>query len=50
MKAITLTIALAAFGLAGLPVCADDATPKPAPEEATIKTVPVYIIQVSGKG
>ncbi len=50
MKAILLTTALAAFGLAVLPLHADDATAKPLVEEAVAQTTPVYLIHVSGAG
>jgi hypothetical protein len=54
MKATLLTTAtcsMAAFGLAALPLYADNATAtKPVIEAATVKTVSVYILQVSGKG
>lgn len=53
-KATLLTAAscsMAAFGLAALPLCADNATAtKPILEAAAVKTVSVYILQVSGKG
>lgn len=50
MKAILLTTALAAFGLAVLPLHADDAAPIPAVEEAVAQTTPVYLVHVSGAG
>ncbi len=49
----TTTAGLAAFGLAVLPVFADDApaTPvKPAAEAVAANTVSVYLVQISGKG
>ena len=54
MKPTLLTAAtcsMAAFGLAALPLFADNATPtKPILETVAVKTVSVYILQVSGKG
>ena len=50
MKAILLTTALAAFGLAVLPLHADEASPKPAVEKAAVQPTPVYLVQVSGAG
>lgn len=56
MKATILTTAsagLAAFGLAVLPVLADDAPAapvKPAAEAVAANTTTLYIVQVTGKG
>ncbi|BDS09014.1 hypothetical protein NT6N_40540 [Oceaniferula spumae] len=53
MKTTIPITALAAFGLAILPVSADDAATavKPASEQAAaVKKIPVYVLMVSGKG
>jgi hypothetical protein len=50
MKAIILTSALAAFGLAALPLQADNPSSKPAVEKAAAPTALVYLVQVSGAG
>ncbi|MGB0774446.1 MAG: hypothetical protein ACPG32_15890 [Akkermansiaceae bacterium] len=49
---ITLATSVAAFGLALMPLHAENAATKEkaAPAAVAAKTTPVYVIQVSGKG
>ncbi|MBT8036959.1 MAG: hypothetical protein KJO21_05395 [Verrucomicrobiae bacterium] len=50
MKSILLSSALAAFGLAALPVQADNTSTPPAVEKPAPSTTSVYEVLVSGAG